>query len=217
MTEIIFKYSHRKEYTNFKNTSTSINCSEPTPVFQTYLKKFKVFNEKNVVFFVKDYLRENKIEVKEVKSEIVDRWHKVSQQFFIQADKIFGRSLPAKKVTAYLTIDHRCSYNFKKNYFFVRLDSKQTNRIIMHELWHWYFWHNGGREIMEKYGYLIFNDIKESLTVLLNVEFVDLLNGAIDKGYSQHQLLRKKILNKYKQVKNIYKVIDYCIEELNKK
>ncbi len=83
----------------------------------------------------------------------------------------------------------------------------------MHELWHWYFWHNGGQEIERKYGYAIFNNIKESLTVLLNVEFADLLEGIIDKGYVQHQSLRRKIIKHYTRTNDIYSVINHCLDE----
>ncbi len=213
MTKIEFKYIISKEFDNFKNTSASINHPEPSAVFKLYQNRYKKLEKDKVILFVKDYLSEKRLNIDKLKNEIEVNWRKVEKEFFVKADKIYKKSLPIQKITAYLTIDNRCSYNFDKNCFFVHLNISQTNKTIMHELWHWYFWHNGGREIKEKYGRLVFNDIKESLTVLLNIEFKDLLKGAVDKGYLQHQALRRKIIKQYYQTKNIYSVIDYCLND----
>jgi hypothetical protein len=61
----------------------------------------------------------------------------------------------------------------------------------MHELLHFY--------THRKYDSLglegkKFNDIKESLTVLLNTEFADLMSGANDSGYPQHKEMRESII-----------------------
>jgi hypothetical protein len=85
----------------------------------------------------------------------------------------------------------------------------------MHELWHWYFWHNGGKEINIKYGFEIFNAIKESLTVLLNIEFADIIGQYPDRGYPHHYKLREGILKFYQDKKDIYSTIDYCLKFLN--
>jgi len=41
-----------------------------------------------------------------------------------------------------------------------------------------------------------YNDYKESLTVLLNIEFRDLIESD-DRGYEQHQLVRRFIADHY--------------------
>ncbi len=64
----------------------------------------------------------------------------------------------------------------------------------MHELLHFYTWQTlhdelVGQGIDEKR----YNDVKESLTELLNIEYADLMGGTIDDGYAQHAEMRKKV------------------------
>jgi len=54
-----------------------------------------------------------------------------------------------------------------------------------------------------------FNDIKESLTVLLNTEFKDLMSEAFDNGYPQHQQMRADILEMRKEGKSIDEIAGY--------
>ena len=217
MTKIVFEYNPAKEFDNFRNTSKSVNHRKPTERYLFYLKNYGKLDRPKVIRFVNDYISNNKIDIKAVLKKIEKRWDKVEKYFFQRADKIFRNNLPEDKIFAYLTIDNRCSYSFGKKYFFIHLNINQTNRTIMHELLHWYFWHNGGKKIEKVYGKKIFNDIKESLTVLLNIEFQDILKGVKDLGYPQHQKLRKLIEKKYKQSGNIYETIDHCLKILQKR
>lgn len=74
----------------------------------------------------------------------------------------------------------------------------------MHELWHFYTWYKFGFEWEEKLGKEKYNNLKESLTVLLNVECVNLLKEKVyDNGYPQHQELRKNILKIWNKNKDI--------------
>lgn len=214
--KVVFKYNPKKEFDNFRNTSTSINHPAPTKIFKAYLEKYKKLERQSVILFAEEYLNEKQINIQKIKEEIEANWQKISRQFFTKADKIFKNSLPVNKITAYLTIDSRCSYSFEKEYFFIHLYPNLTNKTIMHELLHFYFWHAGGREIKEKFGGKIFNDIKESLTVLLNIEFQDIMGGIQDKGYPQHQNLRQLIKDSYKKNKNINKIIQDCLGFLTK-
>ncbi len=83
----------------------------------------------------------------------------------------------------------------------------------MHELLHFYTWHAFHEELdnkgvsKEKY-----NDIKESLTELLNLDFKELMGTHIDKGYSQHKDLRLKV----KQMRGEGKSVEEIITNLSK-
>ena len=135
-------------------------------------------------------------------------WLAVQEEFINRTEKIFGIKYPYEKVTAYLTTNDRCSYNTKENYFFIYIRRNNHNLTIMHELWHFYTWHAFHKKFMEKeVSKEKFNDIKESLTELLNLEFSDLLDGAVDYGYSQHQLMREKIRNMWISDKDIRKIV----------
>lgn len=76
----------------------------------------------------------------------------------------------------------------------------------MHELWHFYTWQVFGKD-EERIGKEKYNEIKEALTILLNVECKDLLEeGKEDKGYRQHQELRATILQFWNEKKDIRKL-----------
>jgi hypothetical protein len=76
----------------------------------------------------------------------------------------------------------------------------------MHELWHFYTWYKFGKQIMKNKGPQKYNDAKEALTVLLNSECADLMDGEIDLGYPQHQQLRDIAIEKWKKTKDIESV-----------
>jgi hypothetical protein len=83
----------------------------------------------------------------------------------------------------------------------------------MHELWHFYTWYGLGADQEEKIGKQKYNDLKEALTVLLNVECEDLLpEGVIDTGYPQHQEIREKILQYWEKEKNIKNLWNYLVD-----
>ena len=77
----------------------------------------------------------------------------------------------------------------------------------MHELWHFYTWQRFGSDYETRLGKQKYNDIKEALTVLLNIECADLFpEGMTDNGYPQHKELREKIVGIWKDTKDIEKV-----------
>ena len=79
----------------------------------------------------------------------------------------------------------------------------------MHELLHFWTWWvfydevESGRMTKECY-----NDVKESLTELLNIEFRDLLDGAHDDGYPQHQEMRAIVGKTWVQTRDIKQVFE---------
>lgn len=76
----------------------------------------------------------------------------------------------------------------------------------MHELFHFYTWQAFHKTLKKGFSEERYNDIKESLTELFNLEFADLMGGAKDKGYAQHKAMRDKIRaiwTKNKNIKNL--------------
>ena len=115
-----------------------------------------------------------------------------------------------EEITAYLTINNRCPYRIKENWFFVSAVFDKPANIAMHELWHFYTWLKFGEQ-QDKIDKEKYNEIKESLTVLLNEECGHLMNGE-DDGYPQHKELRKTIVNLWKEKKDIDYVWDSIIK-----
>ena len=81
----------------------------------------------------------------------------------------------------------------------------------IHELWHFYTWYSVGKKLEKELGNVKYNDLKESLTVLLNVECADLMPAGVkDEGYPQHQQMREKILQKWAEHKDLNYILHEC-------
>ncbi len=209
--KITFKYDIDKDVENFVKSTKSINSKEPTKLFLLFSGEFNnptVVNELDVKKFVEDYLQKNNINIQEKTEELQSRWDTIQAESIIRLERIFKIKYPINEVIAYLTTNERCTYNTKENYFFVNLNNAQSNRTVIHELFHFYTWHTIHEELTNKGVTAIqYNDIKESLTDLLNVEFKDLLDGAVDKGYPQHQEMRANIRSLWEIEKDINKLV----------
>lgn len=207
--KVIFEYNQDKDIWCLLNKGkSSINSPYPTKIYEELVKYFGENPIKsNAITFIEKYFSNNNINKNEIIYKYQRDWDIISDEYQKIAEKIFGISLSAN-INAYLTINNRCPYNIKDNYFFVSIpDELHLRKIVMHELLHFYTWYKFGVIWEDKIGKEEYNEIKESLTILLNVECKDLLpEGIIDKGYPQHKELRKKIISLWKETKDIDKV-----------
>jgi hypothetical protein len=151
--------------------------------------------------FVKKYISEHQIDTEKLCLSMTKDWDQVGVQFEERALKIFGVTIP-NTVTAYLTITGRYPYNIDKNYFYVSTTPVNIRGTAMHELWHFYTWNKFGKSEQNRLGSQKYNDLKEALTVLLNLECADII-CSIDSGYPQHQDLRQLITDTWLKTKNI--------------
>ena len=88
----------------------------------------------------------------------------------------------------------------------------------MHELLHFYTWHAFGKKLLDEgLSKLAYNDIKESLTELLNLEFSDLMSGKQDTGYPQHQDMRTEIQNFWPVQKDISVLLQKLMSDKSKR
>jgi len=199
-----FEYNKQKDIWCLINKGkTSNNSPTPTKVYSELVATFgENPNENLTSLFIDSYLKKvNDYNLSELLEKYQQEFENISSEYTKIAEKIFGISLNAE-ITAYLTINNRCPYNINESWFFVGIGNSKYSpkRNIMHELWHFYTWHKFGINEEQKIGEKKYNDIKEALTVLLNVECRHLLpEGDEDKGYPQHQELRKKILELWAQ------------------
>ena len=215
--KVEFAYDIAKEFKNFKNSFKSINHPDQSPRQKEFFSPFPELTEENSRKFVEGYLKRNGIDMGANVKIIEENWRSVEKQFFGRAEKIFQKKLPIENIQVWLTIHDRCSYSFERNEFFIHLHFPAANKTIMHELWHFYFYHTAGKKILDDFGSQIFNNIKEALTVLLNIEFSDILMGVEDKGYPQHAELRRQIVELYKENNDIYKTIEGTLKIVTQK
>ncbi|MBP9711498.1 MAG: hypothetical protein KBD55_00480 [Candidatus Pacebacteria bacterium] len=208
-----FTYNKDKDIWCLLNKDKSSNNSQAsTEQYQQLINKYgENPTAENTAIFVDEYITENNIDIEKYIKNFQKDWENISTVFQKNAEAIFNVSLPTD-VIVYLTINSRCPYSIQDKFFYVSLQSSQATKTIMHELWHFYTWYGLGIYQEEKLGKQKYNDIKEALTVLLNVECKDLFpEGVIDIGYPQHQETRQLILNYWEKNKDIKRLWEYLV------
>jgi hypothetical protein len=208
MTQIIFKYDFEKDIDNFIRGTRAKNSSKPTKLQETYIAQNGTdYDESKVKKFLESYKQEISFDSEKSVKELEKNWKKIEIPFLQRVEGIFKIAYPASQIIAYLTTNQRCTYSIPENYFFVNFSSKSTNRTVMHELLHFYMWHALHDDLIAAgINENQYNDIKESLTVLLNTEFIDLMDSAHDYGYPQHAEMREKVQELWNVSKDIRKV-----------
>lgn len=203
--KVSFAYNKEKDIWCLLNKGKSSNNSpHPTKQYEILSMNYGADpSEENVGTFIDRYIAENEIDISQSIKDFQNEWEIISSEFQKRAEKIFNTTLP-NDIVAYLTINSRSPYNVKESFFYVSLSSTKVRGTIMHELWHFYTWYGLGSDQEEKLGKQKYNNLKEALTVLLNVECKDLFSeNTIDAGYPQHQEIRVKILEYWKKDRNI--------------
>ncbi|MEK6757568.1 MAG: hypothetical protein AABX88_00420 [Nanoarchaeota archaeon] len=154
-------------------------------------------------------------EIIEVHLKSVEKsWKIIEKEFFKRMDNLMNNKFD-KNIFAYLTTVGVCPYDpnepsFMFSLFYSLPKSLQTcGHEIMHIYFHKFYWKN----IEEQIGKEKTGDLKEALTVLLNLEFKDLW-FAEDYGYDPHKELRKFIEEKWKENKDFDILMEKCVEHL---
>ncbi len=194
MNKLSIRYDLEKDIENFIKGKNSINSQITTKLQEKYESiNDSDYSEDKVRLFLESNSRD--INFEQISIKIKDQWNLIENEFLSRCEEIFDIRLESE-VIGYLSQNQKCTYNWRENYFFIYCNSLNPLKTIMHELLHFY--------THRKYDSLgidskKFNDIKESLTVLLNVDFSDLMNGEEDRGYDQHQQMRIEILQMRKE------------------
>jgi hypothetical protein len=186
---------------------SSNNSRFPTKVYEQLVVLYGDNpTEAETATFIDMYISDENVLIKDYIEKYQKDWDEISEEYQRRAEKIFGVSIP-ENVIAYLTINNRCPYNIGENYFFIRFPSLSIRKTVMHELWHFYTWYGSGVYQEEKLGLEKYNNLKEALTVILNIECKDLMpEGGEDIGYPQHKELRNEIVEIWNVEKDINKL-----------
>lgn len=205
-----FAYNIEKDIENFIKGTNATNSKRPTKFQISFSEKYgDNFEAEKVKAFIEEQDKVNSFDANKEIVAVEARWKIAGPIFIERVEKIFGISYPSPIITVYLTHNERCTYNIEQNYFFVRIGSEFSNNTIMHELLHFYTWHAFGEKLLDEgLSKLAYNDIKESLTELLNLEFSDLMNGKRDEGYPQHQEMRAMIKESWLVERKISPIIE---------
>ena len=223
--KVIFKFDKEKDLENIwetANAKDSYGQSWKDRVTPNIIKmcKGKKYNDCKVELKkTMSYIHNNP--VTDITANLFSKgWEKIEKEYFERLQKMMKSPFYSKKVRAYLTTAGRCPYNPNSvpPSFYVTFFAGIPNilEIAGHELMHLHFHHSKYWKICEKeFGNKKTHDLKEALTVLLNLEFRDLWILE-DRGYPNHIELRKFISQQWKKEKNFDKLIDKSIKWIKK-
>jgi len=215
--KVSLEYETEKDILNHKIIAGALFKGSPSKTHEFFEQNYgDDFSEENLRQFINGLLFSYyKIkDPKEVALKFQEIWDNISNIFQNRAEAIFGISLP-QDIKAFLTTSDRCGLSIKEGLFFVSIGTNSPERIIMHELLHFYTYYlffNRAKELnlSDKEYY----DIKESLTEMLNLEFADLMPKSIDSGYKGHEKLRDIVRSEWKKTKDINKVFEALVNEV---
>ena len=209
-----FSYDLDRDVQNFMNGMKSVNNHKPTKFHQLYIDTYGAnIDDFKLKSFITQYIKDQNINISERVKQIENNWLQIQNSFVERCEIIFNTVYPKENIYVYLTTNGRCTYNIAEGFFFVRMQSANANPTIMHELFHFYTYQIFYKKIKDAgLTDLEYNDIKESLTELLNIDFQDLMGGIVDNGYMQHQKMRREIRDQYLKNKSITGVIDFLLQ-----
>lgn len=143
-------------------------------------------------------------------------WSKREGEFFKRLEKITGNKFNGD-TNCFITTIGTCPYHPKERWFMDSLYYNLPKAIVSigHELLHIHFHDYYFEEIEKQIGKDKAHDLREALTVLLNLEFKDLLVG-FDEGYGQHKELRNFIVQEWTKEKDFDKLLEKCVANFTK-
>jgi len=144
-------------------------------------------------------------------------WKNINEEFFKRLKNIMKKPICSEKFTGYVTTMGRCPYDIKEKSFMIPLfySIPQIFQTTAHEIMHIQFHNTYWEQVENKIGKEKTADLKEALTVLLNLEFKDLW-FVKDQGYESHQKLRKFIVKEWKKEPKFEILVERCIDYLKK-
>lgn len=211
--KIHFKYSIAKEIENLRIGLKSLNHFGKLPKIMEQIKQsdIDINDENQVAKFFEEQIDRSKIDIDQYIRKIEHNWLKIEPEVEKILNNLFSTNSDLGDITVYLTLNDRCSYNYKKRYFFVNL-TQNTNYTIVHELMHFYTDENCQEEFKKhQIDYEQYIDFKEALTFLINICFAELLNGYINDGYAKQAKLRTFLEQKWPACENVNDLVGLVI------
>jgi hypothetical protein len=223
--KVEFQISLLKDAENYYRCANSIphfgkdftKCIKPEMLEKLKGKKWPEIMGEIIAILEKGYSKDLS-GFKEKLEEIKNKWEKIGAEFFKRLEKITKHKIYNGIFTAYVTTIGRCPYDKDENWFMINIfwDLDNILTAICHELMHLQFHYYYEKQLREKISEKQFQDLKEALTVLLNLECSDILKGN-DNGYPNHQELRKFIESEWRKSGDFDILIDRCVDYLKNK
>jgi len=159
-------------------------------------------NGVDIASYCERKIEREKIDIDFHTERVAKLWGDVEKEAEKRLGKLFNTSWDPGQVTGYLTLNTRCPYNLAKRYFFINFSNEHPVQVCLHELLHFYTHQLLEESFIPSQTFQSFNNFKESLTALLNIEFSDILDRN-DQGYPQHQELREHVVEFWQKSKDL--------------
>ncbi|MBT4447593.1 MAG: hypothetical protein HOD06_02525 [Candidatus Komeilibacteria bacterium] len=161
-----------------------------------YLKNYYIKKQQHFDFIIK----QAKQIFKDKLDDVCQIMEKVTQQPLYRQDFTF-----------YLTTFPRCPYDYASGSIWLCTlwSVEDVLDTFIHELLHFQVMHYyKDNPQVQRMSLAKFEDLKESLTIILNYEFNQYLNNP-DMGYAKHRKLREKLAKFWQSNKDFAKLIEY--------
>lgn len=179
-------------------------------------------NEKEASAFLDPFLEQRYIDDKDKIDKHIDFMNDVYDQKFQKAckklEKAMGKPIYRKDFTFFITTFPRGPYNYEKGYIWEYVGWNNPVMGFLHELSHFQFlhyWRNNPESDVSKLTDKQFEWLKESLTVILDEDFLPLIE-CVDSGYEIHQLFRKELHEFWKTSHDFDRLVDFGLKLLPK-
>ncbi len=179
---------------------------------EAFLKLSQKEQRRRIDLEISGYYK-NKTLLKSLLRDINSEWLKREEKFIKRLEKIHKHPFKFKGIRGVLSTGPMYGYSTKDKWFaakmlsnkFIVLDAAMHE--LMHFMFHEYYWNECKKAGLAEEKIWA---VKEALTVLLNVEFADMMFG-FDKGYEPHKRMREAIAKAWAKDPDFDKVLKVAI------
>jgi hypothetical protein len=184
------------------------------------VEKIKDKSKDEAYKFLEPYLKQKYIDDKDkIEKFKLEQEYIFNDKFINACDRmveLLGKPLYRNDFTIYLTTFPRAPYWYEKGATWMPIGWNDPIRIFLHELCHFQFIHYWRKNLDSAVSKLTdkqFEYIKESLTMVLDEDFLPLIDR-IDKGYEMHQAFRKELTEFWKTNKSFDELVNFGLKKL---
>lgn len=176
--------------------------------------------EKEAYTFLMPYLKKKYV----IDKEKIDKYtdfvkSEYDQKFQIACQKtveLLGKPIYRNDFTLFLSTFDRGPYNYHYGYTWIGIGWVDPIACFLHELMHFQFihyWRKNPDSVVSKLSDEQFEYLKESLTIVLDEDFVPLIKQP-DRGYEKHKELRLELKELWKSNKDFDKLVEFGVKRI---